>query len=99
MSNALVASGDVPSVSVEAHVPTYVATSYTGASFPKTLVFSAGAPPTDGSIGLAFIALDPAMGIGWQGGGSQRLVNFRGATGNTATTDIGSVVVPGWSFV
>jgi hypothetical protein len=96
MSNEIPASVG-GSLTVAVTIPTFEADGTSGSGDTKTLTFSSGAPPTDGSIGLAFITLNPSLDT-WAGGGTQRLAYFRGATVGGAN-GLFTYVVPDWSFV
>lgn len=92
-------------------IPVYTADGVEGAGGWRDLTFSGGAPPTDGSVGLALIALS-ISGVGYAAGtlgGSptQRLFYFAGtasgATSGGAKVTGGSgydyVAVPQWACV
>ena len=93
-------------VTLNAVVPTYVATSYASISgFPNIveLQFSGDAPPIDGSVALAFIKLNIA-GVAYKNGAQQRLIYFDGSgEGLASITGVASPVtlcqVGAWSFV
>lgn len=102
------ANGLETTCTVTASIPTYVADGMTGpVGGIYTLTFSGGAPPTDGSVGLAFVTLSIAN-IAWRNGGSQFLIYYRsGAASGVGTEDLEDVPfggtyyqakVPSWVF-
>ena len=97
MANSLLAS-------VSASIPQYVADGYTGSGSTRELTFSAGAPPTDGSVGLAFIVINgTATGLSFASGAYQRLVYWAdktlGIAGVSGIAGIDAVSVNTWSFL
>lgn len=97
MANAI-APGSAPSI------PQYVADGYSGSGVNRTLTFSSGAPPTDGSIGLAFIVLDlTATGLTFADNAYQRLAYWADASPGkaevTGVSGVSTVSVTAWSFV
>lgn len=104
MGNSILASGSVSSpITVDASIPQYVADGFSGSGSSRSLTFSGSAPPTDGSVGLAFIVIASSTGLSYATGAFQRLAYWSDATVGAATVNGGSgfshVKVPTWSFV
>jgi hypothetical protein len=99
MGNSIPASSVPPAVIV----PTYVADGYSGSGTTRTLTFSGGAPPTDGSIAFAFVVIQSSLGFGYVGGAYQRLLYWADTAVGIArvggASGIDFVSVPSWSFV
>jgi hypothetical protein len=95
MANAI-AAGSAPSI------PQYVADGYSGSGSNRTLTFSGGAPPSDGSIGLAFIVLN-ITGLSFADNAYQRLAYWADASPGkaqvTGISGISTVDVYAWSFL
>jgi len=79
----------------------------TGKNGSDEFTFAAGAPPGDGSVGLAFLTIDPAFGeFSVSGNPTQKLVVFEGGSvqGNinihpTAGANFAGWLPVGWRFV
>lgn len=90
-----------------ASIPTYTADGYGGDGGDRLCTFSAGGPPTDGSVGMAFIVLDiagVAYAAGDFGSPTQRLVVYSntsvGKASATGLSDDGEyLLVDNFSFV
>jgi hypothetical protein len=85
-------------------VPQYVADGYSGSGSNRTLTFSGGAPPTDGSIALAFIVIDVnSTGLTYVDNAFQRLAYWADASSGkaavTGVSGISTVSITAWSFL
>jgi hypothetical protein len=96
-----VTAGSAPAVMVS--IPQFVADGISGDGSTRTLTFSSGAPPTDGSIGLCFVVIDDSTGLAYTTNAFQRLLywtdNTVGLAGVTGVEGVDLVSVPSWSFV
>lgn len=59
--------------SVQVYVPQYVADGLSGSGNDRSLTFSGGAPPTDGSIAMCTVIIQSSLGISYANGAYQRL--------------------------
>lgn len=101
MSNAIL-GGSAPTI------PQYVADGISGSGDTRTLTFSGGAPPNDGSLALCTVIISDSTGFYYSNSGPtghayQRLLYWADASTGKARVTNGSgfdyVVVAGWSFV
>lgn len=85
-------------------IPSFVADGVSGSGAIRELTFSGGAPPTDGSLAMAFIVINGNTGLSYVGGHYQRLAYWINAGGGgVAKVSGGSgfdfVHVPAWTFI